>query len=114
MYPAGTCMAVSSRLPYRLAFFSHYQGNRVKENPPGVGLTMGGPATYRIIVHGTLDHSWARRLSGMSISERVSDAGETETILVGRLPDQAALSSVLNVLYELHLPVVSADCLESG
>jgi hypothetical protein len=31
--------------------------------------------------------------------------------LVGRL---AALSSVLNTLYGLHLPVVSADCLESG
>jgi hypothetical protein len=34
--------------------------------------------------------------------------------LVDRLADQAALSSVLNTLYSLDLPVVSADCLESG
>jgi hypothetical protein len=50
----------------------------------------------------------------MSISERLSDDGEVETILVGRLPDQAALSGLFNTLYGLHLPVVSADCLESG
>jgi hypothetical protein len=33
--------------------------------------------------------------------------------LVGRLADQAALSGVLNSLYELHLPVLSADCVDS-
>ncbi len=58
--------------------------------------------------------SWMNRLAGMSISERWSGSGDHETILVGRLPDQTALSSVLNTLHELHLPVVSADCLEKG
>lgn len=77
-------------------------------------LTMGGAATYQIIVRGTIDPSWASRLAGMNISERRSDDGEVETLLVGRLADQAALSSVLNSLYELHLPVVSADCLDNG
>ena len=75
---------------------------------------MRGPATYRIIVQGTVPPSWAARLGGMNISERTSPERGTETILVGRLPDQAALSSVLNTLYELHLPVLSADCLERG
>ena len=77
-------------------------------------LTMGGAATYQIIVQGAIDPSWASRLAGMSISERRSDDGDVNTILVGRLADQAALSSVLNTLYELHLPVVSADCLDNG
>ena len=77
-------------------------------------LTMSGPATYRIIVRGALDSSWASRMGGMSISEKRFEQGEVETILVGRLPDQAALSGLLNALYELHLPIVSADCLESG
>ena len=77
-------------------------------------LTMEGPATYRLVVKGALDSSAAKRLSGMSISELVSDDGEIETILVGRLADQAALSGLLNTLYGLHLPVVSAGCLESG
>ena len=77
-------------------------------------LTMEGPATYKIIVRGTIDPSTAKRLSGMSISQILSEDGEVETVVVGRLADQAALSSVLNTLYGLHLPVVSADCLESG
>ena len=50
----------------------------------------------------------------MSISEKRSEDDATESILVGGLADQAALSSVLDTLYELHLPVVSADCLEAG
>lgn len=77
-------------------------------------LTMGGPATYQIVVQGAIDPSWASRLAGMNITERRSDKGEVETVLVGRLADQTALSSVLNSLYELRLPVVSADCLGNG
>ncbi len=77
-------------------------------------VTMQGPAIYRICVQGHLDPHWADRLGGMNITEAKQDAGEMETILVGRLEDQAALSGLLNSLYELHLPVVSVDCLESG
>ena len=77
-------------------------------------LTMAGAATYQIIVQGKIDPSWTSRLAGMNISERRSDKGEVETVLVGRLADQTALASVLNSLYELHLPVVSADCLDNG
>ena len=84
------------------------------KNTGGVLLTMGGAATYQIIVQGAIDPSWTSRLAGMNISERRSDDGDINTILVGRLADQAALSSVLNTLYELHLPVVSADCLKRG
>ena len=77
-------------------------------------LTMSGPATYRIIVQGELDYDMGSRLAGMSVSRRENEDGDTESILVGRLPDQAALSGVLNTLYDLQLPVISADCLESG
>jgi hypothetical protein len=31
------------------------------------------------------------------------------TILIGHLNDQAALSGVLNALYDLHLPVLSVE-----
>ena len=77
-------------------------------------LTMGGPATYRIVVRGPLDPSWSDRLGGMKISAVPSTDGEPETVLEGRLSDQAALSSVLNALYELHFPVASADCIQGG
>jgi hypothetical protein len=90
------------------------QENLVKKLDASGQLTMSGPATYRIIVKGELGLDMGSRLAGMSISRRLSDDSETESILVGRLPDQAALSSVLNALYDLQLPVISADCLESG
>jgi glutamate/tyrosine decarboxylase-like PLP-dependent enzyme len=38
--------------------------------------------------------------------------GDMETTLVGRLADQAARKGVLNTLYELHLPVLSAQYME--
>ena len=34
------------------------------------------------------------------------------TILIGHLKDQAALSGVLNALYDLHLPVISVELLD--
>ena len=89
-------------------------GIPVTKRKPIDQLTMQGPATYRIIVQGRLDPGWASRLAGMSITDRVTDNDSPETVLVGRLPDQAALAGILNTLYDLHLPVISADCLESG
>ena len=46
-----------------------------------------------------------------TVNDRVAWAAQT--VLVGRLRDQAALSGVLNILYELHLPVLSVECLEA-
>ena len=76
-------------------------------------LTMHGPAIYRIHVRGQLDASWSDRVGGMQITETHGADGQPETILVGRLPDQAALTGILNSLYELHLPVLSAECVDS-
>jgi hypothetical protein len=75
--------------------------------------TMHGPAIYRICVRGRLDASWSDRIGGMQITETRGPDGQAETILVGRLPDQAALSGILNALYDLHLPVVMAECVNS-
>ena len=77
-------------------------------------LTMKGPAIYRIRVQGRLDAKWSERLEAMNITDvQHSDKGD-ETVLVGRLADQAALAGVMNTLYEQHLPVLSVDCLEEG
>jgi hypothetical protein len=76
-------------------------------------LTMNGPAIYRIRVQGRLDARMSDRIGGMQITEvRVADKGP-ETILVGRLVDQASLTGILNSLYELHLPVLSAECVDA-
>jgi hypothetical protein len=47
----------------------------------------------------------------MHIESLARDDGKVESVLEGRLPDQAALAGVLTTLYELHLPVMAVDCL---
>jgi len=49
----------------------------------------------------------------MQITEIPEGGGEVTTLLVGRLADQAALSGVLNALYELRLPVMMIECIEN-
>lgn len=75
--------------------------------------SMTGPAIYRIRVQGRLDPSWSDRLEGMNITRATAADDKEQTVLVGRLRDQGALSGVLNTLYELHFPVLSVECLES-
>ena len=83
------------------------------ENNRTKAPTMHGPAIYKIRVRGRLDSSWSDRIAGMQVTETRGHNGQTETILVGRVSDQASLSGILNSLYELHLPVLSADCVDS-
>ena len=75
--------------------------------------TMQGPAVYRIRVRGRLEPEWSDRLEGMEIHNLRRDDGEAETVLEGRLMDQSALAGVLSALYNLRLPVLSANWLES-
>ncbi len=74
-------------------------------------LNMTGPAFYRIRVRGELNPNMSDRLEGMQIENTFRKDGRAESVLEGRLEDQSAFSGVLNALYDMHLPVVSADCL---
>lgn len=85
----------------------------MSEGRPAAVPSMTGPAIYRIQVQGRLDATWSDRVEGMNVTAAATEGGAVQTILVGRLPDQAALSGVLNTLYELHLPVLSVECLEA-
>ncbi|NQT82615.1 hypothetical protein HQ563_06305 [bacterium] len=64
---------------------------------------------YKIQVQGELDERWSDRLGGMSITVDRSGEQKPLTTLVGHLRDQAALSGVMNTLYELHVPVLSVE-----
>ena len=66
----------------------------------------GGPATYRVVVQGTVSETWHRRLAGMEVTTSSPEAEEPRTILQGRLRDQAALHGLLETLYALHLPIL--------
>ena len=78
-----------------------------------VQATMHGPAVYRVKVEGHVPLDWSARLMGMNITASSDESSDNST-LVGRLPDQAALSGVLNTLYEKQYPVLSVECLEVG
>ena len=79
------------------------------QEPDFNGMKLETPATYRIRVQGHLDDSWSDRLGGMVISRAYTDKKNPETILVGHLIDQAALAGVLKALYNLRMPLLSAE-----
>jgi hypothetical protein len=68
-----------------------------------------GPATYRIVVQGTLSEASRRRFAGMSIESDRDDTDRPRTILRGQVRDQAELRGVLDALYGLHLSVLEVE-----
>lgn len=84
----------------------------MSNSPNGEHLKLWTPATYRLKVQGYLDESRSNLLGGMTITTASQGDQGVVTTLVGRLRDQAELSGVLNTLYELHLPILSVECLK--
>jgi hypothetical protein len=77
-----------------------------------IQVPFDSPVAYRIQVQGLVASKWSDRLQGMDISQATTDSGHIVSTLTGELPDQAALAGVLNALYEMHLPVLSVECLK--
>jgi hypothetical protein len=75
--------------------------------------TMEYPAMYRIRFRGQLDSSWSERLGGMTVTTTGGRDIDETTVLEGQLRDQAALTGILNTLYDMQLPLVSVDCINS-
>lgn len=75
-------------------------------------LKFEAPASYRIRVLGHLDDRWSDRLGGMVLTRAFTENNQPMTILIGHLNDQAALSGVMNALYNLHMPVFSVELLD--
>ncbi len=75
-------------------------------------LTFDGPGTYRIRIKGFLDEDRSDWLGGMHITTQQGPGGSQIATLVGRLSDQAALTGILNTIYEMHLPLLSVEHLE--
>ena len=75
-------------------------------------LSFGGPATYQIIVQGSLSPEWSDCLSGMSLTEGTGAHGEVQTTLKGTILDQVALNGILETLYGLHLSIIRVEQIE--
>ena len=73
-------------------------------------LTFDGAATYRICVGGHVEAKWSDWMEGMSVQQPWHENGPAVTLLEGKLIDQAALAGLLNTLYEMHLVVLSVEC----
>jgi hypothetical protein len=69
------------------------------------------PAVYKIKVQGEINGSLANRLGGLQINVNRSKANTLETVLIGQINDQAALSGLLNTLYDFHIPIISVNML---
>jgi hypothetical protein len=77
-----------------------------------IQVPFDSPVVYRVLVQGRVASNWSDRLQGMGISQATTDSGHIVSTLMGELPDQTALVGVLNALYEMHLPVLSVECLK--
>jgi hypothetical protein len=62
--------------------------------------------TYEIRVKGHIDRRRASQFAGMTLSHLPGG----ETVLVGALPDQAALHGVLSRIRDLGLPLLLVRC----
>ena len=74
-------------------------------------LSFSKPAVYKIVVQAELDESWSERLGGLEIKIERLKGKKPVTILVGQIKDQSALSGVMNMLYEFHVPIISVNML---
>jgi len=74
-------------------------------------IAFDGPARYRIRVLGSPLFDWSDRLGGLTIKVETPDDPDGVTVFEGWMTDQAALSGVLNTLYESHLALVSVEAL---
>ena len=71
------------------------------------------PAMYKIKVQGVLKGSWSEKLQGLQINVERSPGEKPVSILIGQIDDQAALSGVLNTLYDFNMTIMSVQMLKS-
>lgn len=66
------------------------------------------PRAYQIKVAGRLSETWAEWFDGLTITHTDHD----ETLLTGRIVDQAALQGLLKKIRDLGLPLLSINPVE--
>jgi hypothetical protein len=66
---------------------------------------MNMPYIYEIRVAGHLTEFWSDWFEGL----RISNEADGETILRGKIVDQAALLGLLNKIYALNLTLISVN-----
>ena len=75
------------------------------------GINFKKEAVYKIVVNGVLNESYSRRLPAMQIIVSKENRNKPFTTLIGEIKDQAALSGILNSLYDMQYTVISVNML---
>ncbi len=75
-------------------------------------LSISSPAQYTITLNGSLDENWSSRV-GMKVKVRHDADRYPVTILTGEVLDQAMLMGVLNYVYDLGMPIIKVEWLDS-
>jgi hypothetical protein len=83
------------------------EGTPEKEHREGGKPSTGGEL-YEIKIIGHLDQDWSEWLGGLQIIPEC----EGNTLLIGVIPDQAALHGLLVKIRDLGLPILSLQRLE--
>jgi hypothetical protein len=73
-------------------------------------LLRGRPAYYRIYLQGILNPDWARDYVDLKLECVHLSATEHVTTLKGEVFDQAELMGILNMMYDLGLPLLGVEC----
>ena len=79
---------------------------------PDIRVPFDRPAIYQISVEGSVPENWLDRFEGMTLTHIEEFSNPPLCTLTGRLEDQVALASVLKVLHELHVTVLSVSRFE--
>jgi hypothetical protein len=75
-------------------------------------IRMDLPLQYRIQVAGAIDKTWFDYYDNMYLESVTEEEGKRPlTTLTGQVTDQAALMGMLNLLYDMQLPLLSVECL---
>jgi len=69
------------------------------------GREFDKPAIYQIRVKGNLEQKWSDWFDGLAIIPQTGD----ETLLVGKVADQATLHGILAKISNLGLPLLSVQ-----
>jgi hypothetical protein len=76
-------------------------------------LTMYETAVYRIRFQGAFDESWLQCLGADWTIQFTGESTAVTTTITGALSDQAALLGLLSSLYNVGLPLLEVECLET-
>lgn len=74
-------------------------------------IRMDTPIQYRIKVSGSISEEWFSFYDSMVLEIQDTDGLRPLTTLTGPVTDQAALISMLALLYDMQCPLLSVECL---